>query len=389
MTKPVRNIFRFFLLLATWQAWPSQSFAQLPDDLTTVFDYGEQRGLAGPYQRELLNALWRSQTESQRAALRQLLTAAGLPLVRFFLLESYLAGHSYTELQTYLNETRAYGETEIFSRSTMRDPTDLIQQWNDACSTALVQTALGEGDPIFAWQLNKLGDLTDQNPYGSARAVAAQQKEWLEKHGGRAVARGQTDGVAIGINSPLNDYYGAMLGLTYRAEAAANTTAWYQYIAQLTGQGFLVPIRIEWSAAGGTAVAHFVLVLNASASAGQRSFLIHDTWTGHTAWVAESSLLQHSIAPVNASFSMTLTHVYVPTPQDVSWLAGRFRNWGSEVASQAGTSIQTQQTQTTASISSERAEVLVQNGQWLPARILQTREDYFYIHFEGYDTSHD
>jgi hypothetical protein len=68
---------------------------------------------------------------------------------------------------------------------TAGDNDGLFQRWNDSCGPTTAQMTRAEADPIYARQLHKEG-INDADPNSNS---AKEQKEVLEKHGGKAVSR--------------------------------------------------------------------------------------------------------------------------------------------------------------------------------------------------------
>ncbi|MFP5502354.1 MAG: hypothetical protein ACLGIN_07675, partial [Candidatus Sericytochromatia bacterium] len=149
-------------------------------DLLGMFEDGVRRDLAGANQLAFFRALHGELTAGQRESLHRLVEDAPSATAGFFLLKALTAGEPWEQLLTYSAAMHGHDEAAIVSRSTMRDPEDLIQQWQDACGPTLLQTIVGEVDPRYAWELNARFEVTVPDPDGRNAELALQQKEWLE-----------------------------------------------------------------------------------------------------------------------------------------------------------------------------------------------------------------
>jgi hypothetical protein len=249
----------------------------------------------------------------QLESLKGLLNAAQTRTEQVFILKAFSANEPWQNLVQFAAEMRGQSESEIVRRCTMRDDSDLVQQWQDACGPTVLQTAAGEVDPRFAWELNKTFDLARIDPAGANGALAQQQRQWLEAYGGRAVQRGQSGGSGIAIGQMLNDMLAPITGTTYETMDASNKSYALDQVASRLAAGYDVPLRISWDRpTGGADSGHFVLALAVRGYPGSREFQIHDPWTGKTAWVPERTLLGDQMPPMFPSYAR-LTHVYTPT----------------------------------------------------------------------------
>jgi hypothetical protein len=195
----------------------------------------------------------------------------------------------------------------------MRDTADVIQQWQDGCGPTVMQTAAGEADPRYAWELNKGGDITQIAPFGENAALAAQQKQWLEQYGGVAVERGAAGGQGIALNQMLNDLLAPITHATYNTVESPSGAQGVESVAASLQGGLDVPIRISWGEAGTPGdVGHFVLAMASRGNAGARELQIHDPWTGKTAWVAEANIAANNFSPIFDNYAR-LSHFYAPT----------------------------------------------------------------------------
>lgn len=294
------------------QQGPPQPAHHLADPDLALFERGIARDLASLAQLLRLQGLLGTLTPGQRQRLRALLDATTCEAAGVFILKAYAAGEPWDLLVQYAAEMQGMPEEEIIRRSTMRDDPDLTQQWQDACAPATVQTAAGEADPRFAWELSKLADVAS---IGIESALAQQQKEWLEAYGGRAVPRGETGGIGIQLQGMLNDLLPPVTGARYRATQRTNLSHALDLIAARLQAGYDVPLCFQWSYTGpADAVYHFSLALAVRGTPGDRWFLIHEVWSGRTAWVHERAIAADRLDPITDGY-VHLYYYYLPEPQ--------------------------------------------------------------------------
>lgn len=279
--------------------------------ILAVFEAGVEADIAGKYQLEKLRTYLGTYNDVQIANFAGILGQSASGVEQVFILKSFVAGESWANLLAYAAEMRGQSESEIIRRSTMRDDPDLVQQWQDSCGPSMLQAVAGEADPRYAWELNKLGDISRIDPLGANAALAGQQKEWLEKNGGTAVLRGQT-GRGIPMTEFLNEALGPIVGATYVCQASTNPDYTLNRITEILLNGYDVPICIGWDESGSSN--HFLVMLAVRGQLGNRAFQIHDSWTGKTAWVSEASVRQNRLAPIFDTFAK-LSYYYEPIPK--------------------------------------------------------------------------
>jgi hypothetical protein len=280
-----------------------------------LFQEGVARDWASPvHARTLTNNVYQL-SDAQLATLTGLLDGALTRAEQVFILKAFAANEPWDNIARYAQEMRGLPEGEIVRRSTMRDDFDVIQQWQDSCGPTLLQTAAGEADPRYAWELNKMsGDLSRLDPTGANRELAEQQKQWLEQYGGIAVERGQSGGQGIALSQMLNQMLGPVTGATYETLEATNANVDLDQVASLVQSGFDTPIRISWNQPNsGQDSGHFVLAMAVRGTPGAREFQIHDPWTGRTDWVSEGNIAQNSFAPIFNSYAR-MSHYYPAQP---------------------------------------------------------------------------
>ncbi|MNS14368.1 hypothetical protein D3C72_459870 [compost metagenome] len=292
-----------------------QAGATARQGLLNLFQEGVSRDWANASQaRTLANAV-NQYSDAQVATLTGLLDGASTKAEQVFVLKALAADEPWDNIVRYAQEMRGLPESEIVRRSTMRDDFDVIQQWQDSCGPTLLQTAAGEADPRYAWELNKISsDLSRLDPTGANRELAGQQKQWLEQFGGIAVERGQSGGQGIALSQMLNQMLGPITDATYQTAESTNPAADLNEVATKVQNGYDTPIRISWNQPNsGQDSGHFVLAMAVRGTPGAREFQIHDPWTGKTAWVDERNIAQNSFAPIFDQYAR-MSHYYPAQP---------------------------------------------------------------------------
>ena len=277
-----------------------------------LFRGGVDRELAAPNQFAALHRFVGSLSPGQRSSVRDLLLQAREPAERFYLLKAFAAGAPWDEVVQYATEMRGVAEAEIIRRSSPRGAGELPQQWEFSCAPAVVQFALGEADPWFAWQLNKDAAIA-RGVWASSGMRGRQQRTWLEQYGGVATPRGDRTGRGITLQELLNDKLSRALGVTYLCQQVTDLNAALSTIAQHLRDGYDVPLCLSWaspeSATGSEN--HFVLVLAVRGPAAAWEFEIYDPATGKTGWVSADALRRNTLSPIYNGYQR-VTHFYEP-----------------------------------------------------------------------------
>jgi hypothetical protein len=294
-------------------ATPTPAPTPTPTPLTIpqLLASGQAQGLLAQPQATALTAYLPTMAATRRAALDGWLSAAGSDMERIFILKALSAGEPDEAVAAYAADMRGKGAAQVLSWSTMSDPMDLVQQWEDACGPALLMTAVGELDPRYAWELNKQYRLTEVAPTGVNAGLAEQQRVWLEGYGGIAVPRGSGGGAGIGISRMLNEMLAPITRASYSVVTVSDTAGALAQIAGVVASGYDVPLRLAWDPSD--TAAHFLLAIATDGQPGALRLQVHDTYTGKTAWVTEAEILSNGFRPIFNVYAR-LTHWYLPTP---------------------------------------------------------------------------
>lgn len=283
-------------------------------DLAAIMREGLRRDLVGANQVAHLTAQLATLGTAGQRDLNTLLGRAGSIVEQILILKAVIAGESLDVITAFAAEIRGVAEGRLLADSTMRDPLDLIQQWQDACGPSLLMAAVGEYDPRYSWEINKSYQVSKVDPHGVNKNLADQQKAWLEEYGGVAVDRGASGGKGIGILYLLNEKLGPITHAVYSVRTVDDVGEALEEIANSLDQGYDVPLRITWTKPGqGEEAAHFMLALAATGSRGSRKFEIHDSFTGKTAWIDEARIKADSFSPI-FDYYARLTHHYPASP---------------------------------------------------------------------------
>jgi len=138
--------------------------------------------------------------------------------------------------------------------------------------------------------------------------MAQQQKQLLEQYGGGTSARGDHSGRSIGINGPLNDLVGKILGVTFYAQQISEPLpAVLTKVRSQLDRGINVPLLIGFE---GTEGKHFILVMKYKYEGTGYQYLIYDPWDGLSDYVSQSNLEAGSMAPLNNAWKISIDYYY-------------------------------------------------------------------------------
>jgi hypothetical protein len=279
-------------------------------DYNALMAKGVSRSLVYRVQQTLLQGKLDAMAAADRASLDAALKATSSETERIFILKAVAAGEPWPLVSVYASDIKGMAEPELISRSTMRDASDLEQQWQDSCGPAVVETAGGEYDPRYAFELNKYYQLDVVDPFGVNASLADQQKQWLEEYGGKAVPRGADGGApTFKLMEMLNDKLGPITRASYTfVDITQDYPTGFEAIARDLQAGYAVPWRVLFVNEN---YGHFIVALDVRGGTGQHDFLLHDSVSGKTAWVSQADVLAQNFA-VFFPQAVQLTHYYPP-----------------------------------------------------------------------------
>jgi hypothetical protein len=280
-------------------------------DYNALMAKGVTRSLVYRVQQPLLQTKLNAYAAADRSALEATLKATSSETERILILKAVAAGEPWVLVSAFASDIKGMNEQELISRSTMRDAMDLTQQWQDSCGPAVVETAGGEYDPRYAFELNKYYQLDAVDPTGINAPLADQQKQWLEEYGGKAVPRGAQGGApTFKLMEMLNDKQGPITHASYTFVDLTNDyPTGFEAIAADLQAGYAVPWRVLFVNEN---YGHFIVALDVRGGTGQHDFLLHDSVSGKTAWVSQADVLARKFTAFFAQ-SVQLTHYYPPT----------------------------------------------------------------------------
>lgn len=286
--------------------WTSNHTGGEVQDIHTVFSFGKRNGWASIMQENKLNSYLAQLSAQDKTRLIQFINQAKTKSAKFFVLKSLLAGDDYTILQKFINQLNQYPENYQQEKCLMYSRRSIIQQWQQTCSVTTVQTFLGDLCPRYAWEVKQIANY-DAVANDPNHPMAQQQKELLEKYGGAVSARGSSYGREIGINQPLNEWVGRILGVQFYAQQVNEPLpAIFGKIRAMLDKGISEPLLIRFE--GGQK--HFILILKYRNTASGYEYLIYDPWDGVSDYVSQQNLEAGSITPLNNSWRITIDYYY-------------------------------------------------------------------------------
>jgi len=247
----------------------------------------------GSYHRSRAQARYQQLSSADKSKFQSLFAAAASNRAeQAYLAKALAMQYPMTEIERFAREIRGKSNTwmrdnlHLAGNSTNRG---VMQQWRDSCGPTTVQAMLGEFDPIYALRTHQRNPrLTEaDNSNGSAMnpSLAGEQKVWLERArpdgsaGGIAVARSASGGRGRWCED-LMSMFSSRTGVTYTARHLGGAYTLDAALADLDralNEGLPVPIVAKRS--GGS---HYVLAIGVRYSGGQRTYTLHDPWTGQT-----------------------------------------------------------------------------------------------------------
>ena len=283
----------------------------LAQDLRAVFQYGRQMGLATVRQESLLVGYLSQWTPAQQQGLQQQIGRGRSPLAQFLLLESVLAFDQPAVIASFADRISPLSDQQLLAQCTVRtSQRSLIQQWQNSCSITVVEVFLADLCPRYAFELKAQPDFSTVSP-AQPDGIAQQQLQLLRQYGGLGSLRGSSGGSDIGLNGPLNDFVGKILGVSFGAQAVGTDPVEnVRLIRAQVAAGFCVPIRINIV----PDVGHFLLILDSHLTATGPAFLMYEPYNGLMGYVSESNFRQNSLTPLNTTWQWQLTHLYSGQP---------------------------------------------------------------------------
>jgi len=275
--------------------------------LKNIYNFGGNKGW-GSSRIELKYAEFtKTFSDKDLKALLTFLQKATTSSAQFFALKSLLTGDSYETVEDFITQLNQHDETYQQENCLVTNMRSIIQQWQFSCSVTVVQTYLADLCPRYAWEVKKVANF-DKIANDPSSPMAIQQKQLLEKYGGVATARGDVSGTPIGINNPLNELVGALLGVTFYAqEVIEPLPVVFGKIRDQLDKGINTALLIGFS---GTTARHFILAMRYQKTNSGYQYLIYDPWDGKCDYVSETSIEQGSLHPMLAGSTISLDYYY-------------------------------------------------------------------------------
>ena len=198
---------------------------------------------------------------------------------------------SMATILNYAKDIRGTQRATLVQQSTAIDPYEgqksLQQRWSTSCGPTTTHAMRAELDPIYARQLHQ--DFIHGT--STTGAIAKEQKEDLELHGGKAVPRGTRGGDGISLEDNLNGTCTRYTGVKYKYKDVGNTVASrtkaLDDAAENLKKGIDVPIRVEWKKSGS---GHFMILTDVRSEGPDQLFLLTDPLEGKSVWVTKRHL---------------------------------------------------------------------------------------------------
>jgi hypothetical protein len=276
-------------------------------DLRNIFDFGRAKGWASLVHENKFQLFTQNLAAQDIKNLVGFFNQAKTASAKFFALKSWLTGDYIPELQTFMDEMNTVSEIVQQEKCLVNTHLSIIQQWQQTCSVAVVQTYLGDLCPRYVWGLKKIQDYNVLD-HDSKSATAQQQRWLLEKYGGTVSVRGDNTGKQIPINDPLNDYVGKILGLHFSTQQVTTSIPEvFTKVRSEVDKGLDVPLLIGFV---GTDARHFILVMKYRYVQGQFQYLIYDPWDGLCDYVNENTIQQGSMSPLFPNNRISVDYYY-------------------------------------------------------------------------------
>ena len=284
------------------------------DDGSPVAAPPAPRASIGPAQAARAAKLLAAMAPADQAAVQALLDHAA-PAEKSYLERAVASKHTPAEIERFAvqiaGKDSTWMDANLHVVGTSNGQPGIRQQWRDSCGPTTIEAMRAELDPIYALGLRtanaSLETADGKQPGGQNAGIADEQKDILEAHGGRAVPRlsaekapDQTYGMKLtpALNEAAQD-----LGIKFTAEPFKGDASLDEIDAALK-DGVPVPLRLSNPKQG-----HFVLVTAAGAAGQERSYNIHDPWTGRSYTLTGQQIASHSF---NIAGYNNISHIYRP-----------------------------------------------------------------------------
>lgn len=287
-----------------------------PPNFNALVAQGVALDVIGQAQGGLAAGKLEALLPADRGVLAEEVATASTALAQIMLVKAAVAGEQGPALRELGAALRGKAEPEVAALCLMRGAQDLVQQWQAACGPAVVQTLQGEANPLRALALHR-EPIHLVSPDLRCPQLALEQRKLLEAYGGVAKAR-----EAVGVESPaipamLNDHAGPFTGRRYVLEGSTDLEA-FGRLSALLKAGEDVPLRLGFGPQGGESWAHLVVALAVRGPTGAGEALVHDPFSGKTAWVKEGELRAGLSQPF-FSEPARWTHLHRPSPVPGAW----------------------------------------------------------------------
>jgi hypothetical protein len=276
--------------------------------------------VAGKFHADKAAARLAQLSEQEQGRYKAILARGANQLEQAYIMKAFAVGHDLDAVESFANEIRGKGAAwlrnnlHLTASTTM---TGVMQQWSHSCGPTTAQALFGDIDPLFALDVNKnnpsINKADDRDGTKLNPDLAEEQRVWLEKampdgrQGGAATARAAGN---QGRGRWCEDVFteGVQdLGLTYKANFLGGAYNLERAMADLDkalDRGLPVPLVVKAQTSS-----HYVLAIRVVNVNGQKTYIMHDPWTGQTTARTEEQFKNNTL---NLSGNNTLMAVSIP-----------------------------------------------------------------------------
>jgi hypothetical protein len=291
--------------------------------------------ILGKFQQERFkDHFYNDYSQGEREVMMDLLSRTGSQEEMDYLMKAVASGHKFSTVAVFADQIRGKSPDWLHKNLRITGDADnapgLSQQWSCSCGPTTAEVVRAEMDPIYALTLNRRNkDLHANDPRPGVddggktvgnHEVGQEQKDELEKNGGKAVRRGEKGGEYSNIEGALTDIQ-RWTGVEYethgiesvdrRMKMPAGYQAEYDKNAEQNlrdsfkkldadlADGIPCAMRVTDSKNSG---GHYVAITGVFGSGADKTYVIHDPWDGKTVYVKASDMEKGKVSPKIASW---------------------------------------------------------------------------------------
>jgi hypothetical protein len=300
--------------------------------------------IMGKFQTERYHENFNKLTPGEQEYFQNLLYNTKNPTEMDYLMKSLASGHKVTTIGVFADQIRGKSDEWLHKNLRLTDDKDsgagLKQQWNCSCAPTTAEVVRGEMDPIYSLTVHRKNqDVTADDPrtglkdtidaHGGKKVgnhnVADEQREILEKHGGEATERKQGGGDGMSTDDALNEM-SRWTGVTYEDHdiqppaLRRDLSGVYKDANDMIQDKKMKEAftKMDSDLAAGIPCAlsitdskdkggHAVAVTGVTGTGADKTYIIHDPWSGQTVYVKASDLEKGNVVPKIAGWDLVRT----------------------------------------------------------------------------------